>query len=88
MARPIHEIAAGLEPARAGVPLRRGKRLHVIGIGGTAALAAALHARALGLEVSGYDQSLSASTAAMLDGAAIPIGSVVGELAKIGRAHV
>ena len=82
MARPIHEIAAGLEPARAGVPLRRGTRLHVIGIGGTAALAAALHARALGLEVSGYDQSLSASTAAMLDGAAIPIGSVVGELAS------
>lgn len=75
MTRPIHEIAAGLEPARAGLPLARGTRLHVVGIGGTAALAAALHARALGLDVSGYDESLSDGTAAMLDGAEIPVGS-------------
>ena len=75
MTRPISEITAGLEPSRGGVPLQLGSRLHIIGVGGTAALAAALHAKALGLQVSGYDQALAGETAAILQNAGIPVGS-------------
>lgn len=73
--RSIDEIAAGLEPPRRGAYLQRGSRLHIIGIGGTAALAAALHAKALGVHVSGYDQALSSETKTMLSDAGIPVGS-------------
>lgn len=75
MTRTIGEISAGLEPARGGLPLAPGSRLHIIGVGGTAALAAALHAKALGLAVSGYDQALVEETATLLAAAGIPIGS-------------
>ncbi|MFZ9352563.1 MAG: glutamate ligase domain-containing protein [Candidatus Limnocylindrus sp.] len=75
MTRPISEITAGLEPSRKGAPLRPGSRLHIIGVGGTAALAAALHAQALGVRVSGYDQALSEDSARLLSDAAIPVGS-------------
>ena len=75
MTRSIDEIAAGLEPSRKGVQLHSGSRLHIIGIGGTAALAAALHAKALGVHVSGYDQALSEESATMLSRAGIPVGS-------------
>ena len=47
----------------------------MIGVGGTAAFAAALHAKALGVAVSGYDQALAGETAATLRAAGIPIGS-------------
>ncbi len=57
------------------MPLRPGLRLHIIGVGGTAALAAALHAKALGLQVSGYDQALAGESAAILQNAGIPVGS-------------
>ncbi len=77
MTRPISEITAGLEPSRRGAPLHRGKRLHVIGVGGTAALASELHAKALGLQVSGYDQALAGETATILRNAGIPVGSSV-----------
>ena len=75
MTRSIDDIAAGLEPSRKGVQLQSGSRLHIIGIGGTAALAAALHAKALGVHVSGYDQALSEESATMLSSAGIPVGS-------------
>lgn len=75
MTRSIDEIAAGLEPSRKGIQLHSGSRLHIIGIGGTAALAAALHAKALGVHVSGYDQALSEESATMLSRAGIPVGS-------------
>jgi UDP-N-acetylmuramate--alanine ligase len=73
--RSISEIAAGLEPSRKGAPLQAGSRLHIIGVGGTAALAAALHAKALGVSVSGYDQALAGESAAILSHAGIPVGS-------------
>jgi UDP-N-acetylmuramate--alanine ligase len=73
--RSISEIAAGLEPSRKGAPLQAGSRLHIIGVGGTAALAAALHAKALGVSVSGYDQALAGESAAILLNAGIPVGS-------------
>ncbi len=75
MTRSISEIAAGLDPSRGGVPLPRGSRLHIIGVGGTAALAAALHAKALGVIVSGYDQALAGESATILMNAGIPVGS-------------
>ena len=75
MTRSISEIAAGLEPPRKGAPLQAGSRLHIIGVGGTAALAAALHAKALGLSVSGYDQALAGESAAILLNAGISVGS-------------
>ena len=75
MTRSVSEIAAGLEPSRGGVALQPGTRLHIIGVGGTAALAAALHAKALGLSVSGYDQALAGESAMILSHAGIPVGS-------------
>lgn len=75
MTRSVSEIAAGLEPSRGGVALQPGARLHIIGVGGTAALAAALHAKALGLSVSGYDQALAGESAMILSHAGIPVGS-------------
>lgn len=75
MTRSISEIAAGLEPPRKGAPLQAESRLHIIGVGGTAALAAALHAKALGVSVSGYDQALAGESATILMNARIPVGS-------------
>lgn len=75
MTRPISEITAGLEPSRGGEPLKANLRLHIIGIGGTAALAAALHAKALGMIVSGYDQALGGEASTILQSAGIPVGS-------------
>ncbi|MBJ7335971.1 MAG: hypothetical protein JHC91_05190, partial [Chloroflexi bacterium] len=57
------------------MPLQPGSRLHIIGVGGTAALAAALHAKALGLSVSGYDQALAGESATILSHAGILVGS-------------
>ena len=57
------------------MPLRPGLRLHIIGVGGTAALAAALHAKALGVSVSGYDQALAGESAVILRNAGISVGS-------------
>ena len=59
MTRSVGEIGAGLAAARTGEPFSPGTRLHVMGVGGTAALGAALHARALGLDVTGCDHDLS-----------------------------
>lgn len=75
MTRSVEEIGAGLAPSRRGLPFPRGMRLHVMGIGGTAALGAALHARALGIDVSGCDHALSEETAGMLISAGVSIVS-------------
>lgn len=73
MTRSVDEIGAGLAPARGGAPFAPGVRLHVMGVGGTAALGAALHARALGLDVTGCDRDLSEESAAMLVTAGVKI---------------
>ena len=49
------EIGAGLAPVRPARAIRRGERIHVVGIGGAGASAAALLARAAGALVSGCD---------------------------------
>jgi len=53
--RTAGEIGAGLAPARASRSIRPGERIHIIGIAGAGASAAALHAHSQGAEVSGCD---------------------------------
>jgi UDP-N-acetylmuramate--alanine ligase len=53
--RTATEIGAGLLPARAPAPIPVGERIHVVGIAGAGASAAALLARAAGAEVTGCD---------------------------------
>jgi len=85
--RRIDEIGAGLAPARRGAPLSLPLRLHVVGVGGTAATAAALHAAALGVQVTGYDRELSSDTARMLTAAGVKI-CAEGDLDAIRSANI
>ncbi len=49
-------VGAGLAPARAARPIRPGERIHVVGVAGAGASAAALLAHDAGAEVSGCDR--------------------------------
>jgi UDP-N-acetylmuramate--alanine ligase len=73
VSRPAGEISAGLEPARAAVPLRHGERIHVVGAGGAAAAAAALHAHHAGATVSGCDTGGPSQYTRPLERLAIPL---------------
>ena len=55
MTRTAAEIGAGLAATRAARPIRAGERIHVIGVAGAGASAAALLAHAAGATVSGCD---------------------------------
>jgi UDP-N-acetylmuramate--alanine ligase len=55
MTRSVEEIARGLEASRPGRPIPPGERVHVLGIGGSAAASAALLAHAAGARVDGCD---------------------------------
>lgn len=55
MTRTAAELGAGLAPARGARPIRPGERIHVLGIAGAGASAAAIHAAARGAVVSGCD---------------------------------
>lgn len=57
MTRTAQEIGAGLAPVRPARPITPGERIHVVGIGGAGASAAALLAQAAGAIVSGCDAS-------------------------------
>lgn len=87
MTRRIDEISAGLATARRGAAFNLPLRLHVVGIGGTAATAAALHAAALGVQVSGYDRDLSPETAHLLTDAGVGI-SLEGDLEVVRSANL
>ncbi len=73
MSRRAGEIGAGLEPARAAVPLRPGERIHVVGAGGAAAAAAALHAHHAGALVSGCDTGGPSQYTRPLERVGIPL---------------
>jgi UDP-N-acetylmuramate--alanine ligase len=73
VSRRAGEIGAGLEPARAAAPLRQGERIHVVGAGGAAASAAALHAHHVGAAVSGCDTGGPSQYTGPLDRAGIPL---------------
>jgi len=73
VSRPAGEIGAGLESARAALPLRPGERIHVVGAGGAAAAAAALHAHHAGAAVSGCDSGGPSPYTRPLERAGIPL---------------
>ena len=85
MTRSINEIGAGLAPSRPGAPLLLPLALHIVGIGGTAATGAALHAAALGVSVTGCDGHLSRETALLLEAAGVQV-SDERDLTPVGRA--
>ena len=53
--RALGELGGRLAPARESRPIRPGERVHVLGIAGAGASAAALHAKAAGAVVTGCD---------------------------------
>jgi UDP-N-acetylmuramate--alanine ligase len=64
---------AGLEPARPARSIAPGERIHVVGIAGAGASAAALHGRWAGGDVSGCDPGGPSPYTPALDAAGIPI---------------
>ena len=73
MTRSVAELGAGLRPARASRPIAPGERIHVLGIAGAGASAAALHAASQGALVSGCDPGGPSPYSAALEALGIPI---------------
>ncbi len=73
MTRSAGDIGAGLLPVRGARAIPRGERLHVIGIAGAGASAAALLASAAGAEVSGCDSGGPSPYSEAVEAAGIPI---------------
>jgi UDP-N-acetylmuramate--alanine ligase len=71
--RTAAELGAGLAPVRPARPIHPGERIHVLGIAGAGASAAALHARAQGAIVTGCDPGGPSPYTAALEAARIPI---------------
>jgi UDP-N-acetylmuramate--alanine ligase len=66
-------VGAGLAPARQARPIRPGERIHVVGIGGAGASAAALLAAWAGADVDGCDSGGPGSYTPALDAVGIHI---------------
>ncbi|HEY2887030.1 MAG TPA: Mur ligase family protein [Candidatus Limnocylindrales bacterium] len=73
MSRSAGEIGAGLTSVRRARAIRPGERIHVVGIAGAGASAAALHAAWHGAAVSGCDSGGPSSYTPALEAAGIPI---------------
>ena len=73
MTRTASDLGAGLAAARPARPIRAGERIHVLGIAGAGASAAALHAKAQGATVTGCDPGGPSPYTAALEAARIPI---------------
>jgi UDP-N-acetylmuramate--alanine ligase len=73
MTRTAAELGAGLAAARVARPIRAAERIHVVGIAGAGASAAALLAEAAGAEVSGCDPGGPSPYTPPLQAAGIPI---------------
>lgn len=71
--RSVAELGGRLAPARASRPIRAGERIHVLGIAGAGASAAALHARAAGAIVTGCDPGGPSPYTQALEAVGIPI---------------
>ncbi len=71
--RAAAELGAGLAPARPSRPIRAGERVHVLGIAGAGASAAALHAAAAGAIVTGCDPGGPSPYSAALEAVGIRI---------------
>jgi len=70
--RTAADLGAGLSPAREARPVRAGERIHILGIAGAGASAAALHARAAGAFVTGCDPGGPSPYTPALQAAGIP----------------
>lgn len=73
MTRTATELGAGLAPARDPRPIRPGERIHILGIAGAGASAAALLAKAAGAIVTGCDPGGPSPYTRALEAARIPI---------------
>ena len=73
MTRSLAALGAGLSPVRASRPIAPGERIHVLGIAGAGASAAALHAAAAGAIVTGCDSGGPSPYSAALEALGIPI---------------
>jgi len=71
--RTAADLGAGLAPVRPARPIVPGERIHVVGIAGAGASAAALHARAAGAFVTGCDPGGPSPYTPALEAARIPI---------------
>jgi UDP-N-acetylmuramate--alanine ligase len=71
--RTLAELGAGLSPARDSRPIRQGEGIHVVGIAGAGASAAALHAAAAGAIVTGCDSGGPSPYTVALEAVGIPI---------------
>jgi len=71
--RALAELGQGLAPARPARAIRAGERIHVVGIAGAGASAAALHAAAQGAVVSGCDSGGPSPYTAALEAVGIPM---------------
>ncbi|HUG30403.1 MAG TPA: cyanophycin synthetase [Candidatus Limnocylindria bacterium] len=73
MTRTALELGAGLAPVRDARPIRAGERIHVLGIAGAGASAAAIHAAAQGAIVTGCDPGGPSPYTPALEARRIPI---------------
>ncbi len=73
MTRTVAELGLGLAPARPSRAIRVGERIHVLGIAGAGASAAALHAASQGAIVSGCDPGGPSPYTAALEAVGIPM---------------
>ena len=73
MTRTPAELGAGLAPTRTARPIKAGERIHILGIAGAGASAAAVHARAAGAHVTGCDPGGPSPYTAALEALGIPI---------------
>ena len=73
MTRSLAELGAGLSPARESRSITPGERIHVLGIAGAGASAAALHAASQGAIVSGCDPGGPSPYTAALEAVGIGI---------------
>ena len=73
MTRTALELGAGLAPARDARAIRPGERIHVLGIAGAGASAAAIHAAAQGAIVTGCDPGGASPYTPALEARRIPI---------------
>jgi UDP-N-acetylmuramate--alanine ligase len=73
MTRTALELGAGLAPVREARPIRPGERIHVLGIAGAGASAAAIHASSQGAIVTGCDPGGPGPYTPALEARRIPI---------------
>lgn len=73
MTRAAAELGTGLVPVRPSRPIRAGERIHVLGIAGAGASAAALHAAAAGAIVTGCDPGGPSPYSTALEALGVPI---------------